>query len=465
MTPHLTVPLGPRFRSRDALAATALDALGEAVAVVDRGEVALATAAFRRKAGEEGVPAPAERLIAAGGGLEDGGPEGTVVEVRPCPLPSGRTGWVVRLREPAEGLALLDPLTGLPNRRAFDARLGEEVARAARTGRPLSLVLLDLDHFKRVNDEHGHPAGDAVLVEASRRLTTAARPGDALARVGGEEFAWLLPEAGAEEAVAAADRARSAVSERAFAEDLHVTASAGVCELEAAGGCGAALYRLADEALYSAKAYGRDMALAWRPPAAEAAEPADGEPGAHAWVRLQRDADEVDRMLGDPGHAAKVARLAVALAVALDWPAHLQAQLHRAATLHDVGKRPLLPALLRRRARLTPAQRAHVGQHPRIGEAMAAGALAPEACGWIRHHHERWDGGGHPDGLRADAIPAGAQLLAIADAYDAMRSPRPYRDALTEEAALAEVDRGAGTQFRPDAGVLLRHALGWLAGA
>ena len=78
------------------------------MAVVDRGEVVLATAAFRRKAGEEGVPAPAERLIAAGGGLEDGGPEGTVVEVRPCPLPSGRTGWVVRLREPAEGLALLD---------------------------------------------------------------------------------------------------------------------------------------------------------------------------------------------------------------------------------------------------------------------------------------------------------------------------------------------------------------------
>src|SRR3954453_17060201 len=230
-------PLGPRFRSRDALAATALDALGEAMAVVDRGEVALATAAFRRKAGEQSLPAPAERLIAAGGGLEDGGPEGTVVEVRRCPLPSGRTGWVVRLREPAEGLALLDPLTGLPNRRAFDARLGEEGARESRTGRPLSLVLLDLDHFKRVNDGHGHPAGDAVLVEAGRRLTTAARPGYALARVGGEEFAWLLPEAAAEEAGAAADRARAAVSGRAFTDDLQVTASAGVCGLVAAGGC------------------------------------------------------------------------------------------------------------------------------------------------------------------------------------------------------------------------------------
>src|SRR4051812_42412876 len=114
MTPHLTVPLGPRFRSRDALAATALDALGEAVAVVDRGEVALATAAFRRKAGEEGVPAPAERLIAAGGGLEDGGPDGTVVEVRRCPLPSRRTGWGGRPRRPPGRPAPPHPPTGPP---------------------------------------------------------------------------------------------------------------------------------------------------------------------------------------------------------------------------------------------------------------------------------------------------------------------------------------------------------------
>jgi HD-GYP domain-containing protein (c-di-GMP phosphodiesterase class II) len=240
-----------------------------------------------------------------------------------------------------------------------------------------------------------------------------------------------------------------------------VTVSAGVCDLEAADGCGTALYRRADEALYAAKAFGRDMALAWRAPRAETG---DGD-GTDRWTRLQRDADEVDRLLGDRGHAAKVARMAVALAVALDWPAHLQAQLHRAALLHDVGKRPLLPGLLERRAPLTPAQRAHIQQHPRIGAAMAAEDLAAQPCDWIRHHHERWDGAGYPDGLRAEASPEGAQLLAIADAYEAMRGPRPYRDALAEDAALAEIDAGAGTQFRPDAGDLVRRALDWLAGA
>jgi diguanylate cyclase (GGDEF)-like protein len=93
-----------------------------------------------------------------------------------------------RGREPDEGLALLDPLMGLPNRRAFDARLAEEVARAERTGRRNCVVLLDLDHFQLVNDKHGHPVGDAVLVEAGRRLQTAARQGDVVVRVGGEEF-------------------------------------------------------------------------------------------------------------------------------------------------------------------------------------------------------------------------------------------------------------------------------------
>ena len=443
MTPALTVPRGPRFRSPDALAVSALDTLGEAVAVVEESEILFDTEPFRAKAGEEGLPPVVERLIAAGGGLDDGGPEGTVAEVRGCPLPSGRSGWVVRLREPDEGLALLDPLTGLPNRRAFETRLAEEVARSRRSGRPLGLVLLDLDHFKRVNDEHGHPVGDAVLAGAGRRLRSAARPGDVLARVGGEEFAWLLPEAGAEDALAAADRARAAVSGEPLA-GLRVTASAGVVDLGRAGD-GEALYRLADEALYWSKAGGRDLALAWTARGAARMGGADGE---DAWTRLQRDARDVERAFGDPPRA-EVARVAVALAVALDWPAPLQAELHRAALVRDAGKLLLLPEDAG--AAVPPAR---LALHPRVGAALAAAALGPEACAWIRRHDDAWDGG--------EAKADGAQLIALAEAYVSLTTDGPGRAAVPAGAALAEIEREAGARFRPDAAELLRRALRWL---
>ena len=125
---------------------------------------------------------------------------------------------------------------------------------------------------------------------------------------------------------------------------------------------------------------------------------------------------------------------------------------------------PLLHDVLVRPSALTPSEAAHVRQHPRIGEAMTRGVLEPEQCGSIRHHHERWDGAGYPDALSGDAVPEGAQLLAISDAFDAMTSARPYRAAMSTEEAVAEIDRCAGRQFRPDAGRLLRRALGWLEG-
>jgi HD-GYP domain-containing protein (c-di-GMP phosphodiesterase class II) len=159
-----------------------------------------------------------------------------------------------------------------------------------------------------------------------------------------------------------------------------------------------------------------------------------------------------------------VARVAVALAVELDWPAHRQAALHQAARLHDVGKVALLPGVLAHPDTLTNAQLDHIRQHPRIGAEMAAPALDPEPVSWIRHHHERWDGMGYPDGLAADAIPEGAQLLALADAYAAMTTDRPYRLAMPPNLAMAEVERCAGSHFRPDAGPLLRAALSWLDG-
>lgn len=153
--------------------------------------------------------------------------------------------------------ARTDGLTGLPNRRAFEERLDEEVARATRHGRPLALAIFDVDHFKSVNDTHGHGAGDRVLRELALRLARMARVGDLVARLGGEEFAWLMPDTDARSAFAAIDRARAEVGSADFPDVGHVTVSVGVCDLEG-GPSRDDLYRNADQALYRAKRRGRD---------------------------------------------------------------------------------------------------------------------------------------------------------------------------------------------------------------
>ncbi|MGZ4278086.1 MAG: sensor domain-containing diguanylate cyclase [Solirubrobacteraceae bacterium] len=158
--------------------------------------------------------------------------------------------------------ASLDGLTGLLNRSALDATLRVEVERALAEGRPLTLALLDLDHFKAINDEHGHPVGDSVLVETARRLRALSRDSDHLGRVGGEAFAWILPDTEPPAAARAAERACAAVRDAPFAGAGDVTISIGVCALAHAGDADE-LYRRADRALYAAKRAGRDRAVVW----------------------------------------------------------------------------------------------------------------------------------------------------------------------------------------------------------
>jgi diguanylate cyclase (GGDEF)-like protein len=164
-------------------------------------------------------------------------------------------------REKLVSLATSDELTGLPNQRAFRERLDREVRRAVRYGRPLSLVMLDIDHFKAINDTHGHPAGDRVLAAIARLLQGFVRGEELMARIGGEEFAWLLPEADVLRAGLAAERAIELVSRDALPGVGRVTVSAGVCELARAGSA-AGMVECADRALYAAKAGGRNRVAA-----------------------------------------------------------------------------------------------------------------------------------------------------------------------------------------------------------
>ncbi len=161
-------------------------------------------------------------------------------------------------------LAAQDPLTGLANHRVFHEQLANELSRAKRHARPLSVAVLDLDRFKQVNDTFGHPVGDQVLREAAERLRSLVRDGELLARLGGDEFAWILPDADRSGALLAAERARIAISASPFAHAGRLTVSAGVCEL-AAGGDAGQLYALADLELYRAKRGGRDQASGYNP--------------------------------------------------------------------------------------------------------------------------------------------------------------------------------------------------------
>ena len=359
---------------------------------------------------------------------------------------------ILRSLADAERRAATDPLTGLANHRAFQERLAAEVQRAGRHGRPLALAVIDLDHFKRVNDSHGHQVGDRVLVEAGRILQAQARRDDLVARMGGEEFAWLMPETDDASAWEAADRARAAIADHRFEGVGRVTISAGVCDLAAAGE-GERLFALADGALYWAKHRGRDVVVRY---SAEEVDVLSAEE--HATRLERRQSLQSIRVLArvvdakDPltrRHSDRVAGHAVALATALGWPGSRIARLHEAAVVHDVGKIGVPDAVLLKPGRLTPVERVAIERHAALGADIVADVLDPEQVSWVRSHHERWTGGGYPDDLVGEAIPDGARVIAVADAWDVMTSDRPYRAPVGPGEALEECARHAGSQFDP----------------
>jgi diguanylate cyclase (GGDEF)-like protein/PAS domain S-box-containing protein/putative nucleotidyltransferase with HDIG domain len=348
-----------------------------------------------------------------------------------------------------ERLASQDPLTGLANVRVLHERLEGEVARARRYDRPLSVVVLDIDHFKRVNDLHGHPAGDVVLRRVAQTLQGVARNGELLARVGGEEFVWLLPEADGRGAFAAADRARRAIERLDLDGVGRVTVSAGVCDLEEALDSQDLLKR-ADSALYAAKRFGRDRVVRYSAHLSRHLARLTADPGAArslTLAELARTAESKHPDVAD--HARRVAELATALAEAGGWAAEDVRALDEAALLHDVGKVAVPDAILSKAGPLTDAELAQVRTHAAVGAEMLRATLTAEQVSWVRHHHERWDGAGYPGSLTGPETPPGAQLLALADAFDAMTHARPYRSALTHAQAVAEVHRSAGTHFSP----------------
>jgi diguanylate cyclase (GGDEF)-like protein len=346
--------------------------------------------------------------------------------------------------------ASTDPLTGLANHRAFQERLRAELARADRHERPLALALVDIDNFKGVNDAGGHAVGDEVLCAVAVQLREHLRVHDVLARVGGDEFAILLPESGGADAVAALERARQTVARAPFAGGARVTISVGVCDIGHARDA-EALSRFADGALYWSKEHGRNQVSAYDPETIHelsAAERIGELQRSQALIGIRALARAIDaRDVSTREHSERVAALTARLAEHCGWTPDRVALLHEAALVHDVGKIGIPDAILLKPSRLTPEEYEVIKQHAELGSRMVEDVLDAEQVEWILSHHERPDGGGYPRGLTAEAMSEGAALLAAADAFDVMVSARPYSPGRSIDDALQECRDLVGRQF------------------
>jgi diguanylate cyclase (GGDEF)-like protein len=362
--------------------------------------------------------------------------------------------------------AASDPLTGLANHRTLQEQLTSEVARAGRHGLPLSVAVIDIDHFKQINDSRGHDAGDETLVGVAQCLESLARTEDTLARVGGDEFAWILPEANSDQALVAVERARRMITQT-LPESYRVTVSAGICDTSVSPDP-AQLIRLADGALYWSKAHGRNQCWIYDPAVVaelSVQERAERLERSQALLGLRALARAIDAK--DPAtrqHSERVATVVGKLARAAGWSPEQAMLLSEAALVHDVGKIGVPDAVLRKTEPLTSEDWALITDHAELSARIVDGVLMPQQVEWIRTHHERPDGDGYPDGLTEEEIPEGAALLAVADAWDVMTISRPYSTPKTNEEALRECLGRIGTQFTPAAVEALAtlHAAGEL---
>ena len=348
-----------------------------------------------------------------------------------------------RALEQMRDLAELDPLTGLRNRRGFEHGLD------SRRG-PMALLICDLDHFKRVNDTLGHPAGDDVLRRFADLLRACTRGDDAAIRLGGEEFALVLSGVGEREALAVAERLRREVAVEFTGFPVPISVSVGIAD---SGPCDSAeaLVRAANRALYAAKRLGRDRCVVHH---AETLAMLDALADDRAGEQLEAAmllAETLDlRDVATARHSETVGRYAERIAEELGLAADQVERIRVAGVLHDSGTLGLSDAVLLKTGSLEAAEWAEIRRHPELGARILEHANMRDVASWVLAHHERVDGGGYPHGVSGDSIPLEGRILAVADAYEAMTADRPYRRALAEADARAELVKGAGTQFDAD---------------
>ena len=364
-----------------------------------------------------------------------------------------------------------DELTGIANRRHFEEVLDCFYQQARRYNRPLSLVIMDVDNFKVANDTGGHPYGDKVLQMVTQEIEACCRKADLPARWGGDEFAVLMPETSSSEACAVAERIRQEITARSLTDPngVRISLSVGIADLNSGEiDSPQTMINLADRALYGAKELGRDRvvqahelnSLTW-PGSCESTGHVnllrDKVAGLDSQVRefFLRAVEEMLTLLRDrdpymADQATRVRHCAGLIGEEMGLPARVLQRLEMAAMLHDIGMISMPDSILLSTGPLNEQQLQVMRRHPLLSVRIMEGVqFLDQEIPPVRHHHERFDGSGYPEGLKGDEIPLTARIIAVADAFVAMTSPRCYRAAKMPRQAVDEIRAASGSQFDP----------------
>ncbi|MGE5308627.1 MAG: diguanylate cyclase [Deltaproteobacteria bacterium] len=373
-----------------------------------------------------------------------------------------------RLRE----LALRDPHTGLYNHRYLEEALDVEITRSRRYEQPLSLIMLDVDYFKSINDVYGHPFGDLILQQLAQQLKKLVRRYDIVGRYGGEEFVIISPGVDRFQTIIQAQRILDEIGLYSFGNKTHEVriklSMAVVSYPEEKIAAPMDLVDLADMIMDKAKEDGGNRVYSsfdvkGRLAVKRRKRPENVVSLRHKLGKVTKQANQSlvesifafaktieikDHYTGE--HVERTVEYATRLARMLGYPSEMIDAVKQAAILHDLGKIGISDHILLKDSKLSAEEYDEIKKHPQI----AADILRPikflhKIIPFILYHHERWDGKGYPAGLKGENIPAGARIISVADVYQALTSNRPYRKAFSRDEAIKILRDGAGSQFDP----------------
>ena len=377
--------------------------------------------------------------------------------------------------------AVTDGLTGLYNRRYFEEALEKEVQRARRQKQPFSIIGIDLDFLKKINDTYGHNYGDLAIKTIANVLKANARSVDVPARIGGEEFNVLLPGISSQGAMIAAERIRKTIENTEIDTIGHITGSLGVATYFEHSENIDELLELTDQAMYTSKRNGRNKVTLAKPISetywqevavntfldilSKNRIPKLKDLSEELCTKLKTtNQDEVSKealysvadtltKIYNPMHTAGITkdkvRCAVTLAKRFDLSKEEIDNLRVAILLYDIGNLMLPEELLQKATPLTPEEREHIKNHPIIAarEILKPISYIQDVLPIIEHHHENWDGTGYPNKIEKEEIPLTSQIILIIDEYFALIEPRPYRSKMSTKDAIEIIKSDAGKKW------------------